>query len=91
MTEAVLTQKDLTLSLQLPDMTAVAERALTWALELCARRMGLDGPQAAAYHVRQGNAVARMHCCASIAKQIAESLGALDRKIKRLHLFHYIR
>ena len=89
MTEAILTQKGAALALQLPDMTAVAERALTWALELCARRMGLDGPQAAAHHVRQGNAVARMHCCSGIAKQIAESLGASEQNVRAIYAPDY--
>ena len=90
MTEAVLTQKDITLPLQLPDMTAVAERTLTWALELCAKRMGLmDGAQAAARHVRQGNVVARMHCCSSIARQIAESLGASEQNVRAIYAPDY--
>jgi hypothetical protein len=85
MTEAVLTQKEATLSVQLPDMTAVAERALTWALEFCARRMGLDSPQIAADQVRRGSTVARMYCCSSIAKQVAESLGASEQNIRAIY------
>jgi hypothetical protein len=89
MTEAVLTQKDTPLPLQRPDMTAVAERALTWALELCAKRMRLDGPQAAAHRVRQGDAVARMHCCSSIAKQVAASLGSSEQNVRAIYAPDY--
>jgi hypothetical protein len=74
---------------QLPDVTAAAAHALTWALELCASRMGLDGPQTAARHVRQGNAVARMHCCSGIAKQVAESLGASEENIRAIYAPDY--
>jgi hypothetical protein len=89
MTEAVLTRKEAKLPLQLPDLAATAERTLTWALESCARRMGLDDSQAAAQHVRQGNAVARLHCCSSIAKQVAESLGGAEQKVRAIYAPDY--
>jgi len=89
MAEAILARKEVTLSLPLPDMTAVAERALTWALESCARRMGLAGAQAAAHHVQQGDVVARVHCCSSIAKQVAESLGASEEGVRAIYAPDY--
>jgi hypothetical protein len=89
MTEAVLTHRDITMPLPLPDVTALAERVLTWALELCAKRMGLDGVQAAADRVRQGNTVARMHCCSSIARQVAESLGTSERNVQAIYAPDY--
>ena len=87
MAGAVLTQQ--TVSLQLPDLTGVADRVLAWALERCATRMGLEGAQAAAGHVRAGDAVARMHCCASIAQQVANSLGTADRKVRAIYAPDY--
>ena len=68
-------------TLQLPDMTAAAHRALDLALESCAKLMHLDDPLAAAYQIERGNAVARMHCCTSITQEIAQSLGALDQNV----------
>jgi hypothetical protein len=87
MSKAVSTHKEATLPLS--DMTAVAGRVLTWALELCARRMGLDGPQTAAHYVRQGNVVARMYWCSSIAKQIAECLGASEQNVRAVYAPDY--
>jgi hypothetical protein len=84
MTDAVLPQQGATLSSQQPDITAVAEGALTWALELCARKMGLDSPRTAAHHVRQGSAVARMYFRSSLAKQIAEFLGASEQDVRAI-------
>jgi hypothetical protein len=89
MTEAILTHREAPPSLPLPDVTAAAERALTWALESCARRMGMEGAQAAARHVRQGNVVARVHCCSSIAKQVAESLGASEQSVRAIYAPDY--
>lgn len=71
------------------DMTAVAERVLTRSLESCARRMGLQGPQKAAYHVRNGNVVARMYYCSSMAKQVAECLGASEQNIRAIYAPDY--
>jgi hypothetical protein len=71
------------------DMTAVAERASTRALESCARRMGLEDPQKAVYHVRNGNAVARMYYCSSMAKQVAECLGASEQQIRAIYAPDY--
>ncbi|MFN2229837.1 MAG: hypothetical protein ACK2VA_08715 [Anaerolineae bacterium] len=71
------------------DMTAVAERVLTRALESCARRMGLEGPQQAAYHVRNGSAVARMYYCSSMAKQVAECLGPSEQNIRAIYAPDY--
>lgn len=71
-----------TLPVQLPDMSAAADRALDLALESCAKLMDLDTPSAAAYQIRQGNVVARMHCCTSITQEIAKSLGTLDQNVR---------
>jgi hypothetical protein len=89
MTEAILEQREATLSLLLPDVAAAAERVLTLALESCASRMGLEDAQAAARHVRQGNVVACVHCCSSIAKQVAESLGASEQNIRAIYAPDY--
>ena len=84
MTDAVLPQKGATQPPHVPDVTLSAERALTRALELCAAKMGLDGPHTAAHHVRQGNAVARMYFCSGMAKQVAESLGASEQNVRAI-------
>ena len=60
-----------TLPPQLLDMSAAADRAVDLALESCAKLMNLDAASAAAYQIRQGNVVARMHCCTSVTQEIA--------------------
>ena len=82
MTGAILTNQRSSPALHLPDLTAAADRAINWALESCARLMDLDGPSAAAHQIQRGNAVARMHCCTSISRQIAQSLGASERNVR---------
>lgn len=82
MAEAVPLQKRSTV--QLPDMTAAANRALDLAFESCARLMQLATPSAAAYQMQHGNAVARMHCCTSITREIAQSLGASDQNVRAI-------
>jgi hypothetical protein len=51
--------------------------------------MGLEGAQTAANHVRQGDALAQMHCCASIARQVAESLGTSERGVRAVYAPDY--
>lgn len=85
MVESVLTQTLEPLPLQWPDLAGAAERVFSRALEVCARRMGLSDVQAAAAEVRQGNVTARMHCCAGIARQIAEALGSSEKNIRAIY------
>lgn len=82
MTGAVLANNRSSPALQLPDITAAADRAMSWALESCARLMDLEGPTAAAYQIQQGNAVARMHCCTSVTQEIAKALGASEQNVR---------
>jgi hypothetical protein len=76
-------------ALPLLDLSAAAERAVARALESCAGRMGLEGPRQAAYQVRNGNAVARMYYCSSMAKQVAECLGASEQYIRAIYAPDY--
>ncbi|MDY7077368.1 MAG: hypothetical protein SXV54_10645 [Chloroflexota bacterium] len=74
---------------RLPDAGSTAEIALTQALEFCAQKMGLAGHQAVVDHLRKGDNNACQYCHYSIAKQVAESLGALDNKIKAVYIVDY--
>ena len=69
----------------LPDVVAVATAAWTRALEACANRMGLEGLTAAADQVRQGNDIARMHCCHGLAEQMAASLRSSYQNIQAVY------
>lgn len=74
---------------RLPDAGSTAEIALTQALEFCAQKMRLAGHQAVVDHLRKGDSNACQYCHYSIAKQVAESLGALDSNIKAVYIVDY--
>ena len=75
--------------LRLPDSDSTAEMALTQALEFCAQKMGLADHQAVVDHLQRGDRNACKYCHYSIAKTVAESLGALDRKVKAVYVVDY--
>jgi len=88
---AIVSRVDTELSVpqwRLPDSASTAEIALTEALGFCAQKMRL-GRQAVIDHLRQGDSTACKYCHYSIAKQVAESLGALDENIKAVYVIDY--
>jgi hypothetical protein len=85
MAESVLIHTLDPMPLQWPDLTGAAERVFDRALKVCATKMGLRDAHAAAAQVRQGNVTARIHCCAGIARQIAEALGSEERNIRAIY------
>ena len=74
---------------RLPDSESTAKVALAQAMDFCAQKMGLAGHQAVAEHLRQGDGNACQYCHYSIAKKVAESLGALDEKVKAVYIVDY--
>ena len=74
---------------RLPDAESTADITLTQALEFCAQKMRLAGHQAVVERLRQGDNNACQYCHYSIAKQAAESLGALDNNIKAAYIVDY--
>jgi hypothetical protein len=70
---------------QTRDTLGVARRAWTRALESCAERVGLTGARAAAGEVSNGNAIARMHCCHTLAEEVAASLRASQQEIQGIY------
>jgi hypothetical protein len=74
---------------RLPDSASTAEIAVTEALSFCAHKMALAGPEAVIEHLQQGDSKACQYCHYSIAKKVAESIGALDRKLKAIYIVDY--
>ena len=74
---------------RLPDAESTADITLTQALEFCAQKMRLADHQAVVERLRQGDSNACQYCHYSIAKQVAESLGALDNNIKAAYIVDY--
>jgi len=75
--------------LRLADAASTAEIALAGALAFCAQKMRLAGSQAAVYCLQQGNCNAHKYCHYSIAKHMAESLGAWDENVKAVYIVDY--
>ena len=74
---------------RLPNAASTVEIALTQALQFCAQKMGVDGVQAVVDCLGQGDGAACQHCRYSIAKQVGESLGALDENVKAVYVVDY--
>lgn len=83
------TTKQRTPSYRLPDAVSTAEIALAQGMEYCARKMGLANAQEAVDRVREGDAAACGYCHYSVAKQVAEALGALDQNLRAAYVFDY--
>jgi hypothetical protein len=71
------------------EVTATAQVVLTRAVEYCAQKMGLDSSQAVIDRLRASDGRAREYCHYSVAKEVAESLGALDDNIKATYICDY--
>lgn len=96
MTEAVLIQTSdpmdtapAALPRRLLAIRDAAENAMAWGLEFCAKKVGLDSPEAAVYHLQQGDDVAHAYCCYGLAQQIAQSLGSWDENVKAVYTLDY--
>jgi hypothetical protein len=76
-------------SLRLPDAVSTAEVVLAQAMEYCAQKLGLGGAQEAMERMKEGNTTACSYCHYSVAKQVAEALGALDQNVKAAYVFDY--
>ena len=71
------------------DISGTAQVVLTQAMEYCAQKMRLDSSQAVIDRLRASNGRACEYCHYSVAKQVAESLGALDDNIKATYIYDY--
>ena len=71
------------------DLAGTAQVVLTQAVEYCAQKMRLDSSQAVVDRLRSSNGRACEYCHYSVAKQVAESLGALDEHIKAVYICDY--
>lgn len=78
-----------TLQWSLPDAASTAEAVINGAIEFCAQKMRLEDAQAVLEHLQQRNANACNYCQYSVAKQVGDSLGALDQNIKAVYILDY--
>lgn len=74
---------------QLPYPGDTASIISNQALDFCAQKMGLDDRHVAADRIQQGDDNACQYYRYSIAKQVTESLAALDKNIKAAYVTDY--
>jgi hypothetical protein len=74
---------------EVKDVAGTAQVVLIQAMEYCAHKMRLDSSQAVIDRLRAGDGKACEYCHYSVAKQVAESLGALDDNIKAAYIYDY--
>jgi hypothetical protein len=78
--------------LRLPDAASTAEVVLNQAMQYCAQKMGLkesDGSQIVIDLLKQGDSVACGYCHYSVARHVAQSLGALDESVQAVYVCDY--
>ncbi len=76
-------------TLSLPDAMSTAEVVINQAVEFCAQKMGLEGREAVLQYLQRHDGTACGYCCYSVAKQVAEALGALDQTVKAVYVLDY--
>jgi hypothetical protein len=74
---------------EVKDVAGTAQVILTQAMEYCAQKMRLDNLQVVIDRFRAGDGQVYGYCHYSIAKQVTESLGALDENIKAAYVYDY--
>jgi hypothetical protein len=74
---------------EVKDVAGTAQVVLIQAMEYCAQKMRLDSSQAVIDRLRAGDGKACEYCHYSVAKQVAESLDALDDNIKAAYIYDY--
>ena len=74
---------------EVKDMAGTAQIVLSQAVEYCAQKMRLDSSQAVLDRLRASNGRACEYYHYSVAKQVAESLGALDGNIRATYIYDY--
>lgn len=71
------------------NLADITETVLTQALAYCAQKVNLDNSQAVIDRLRRGDGQVCGYCHYSVAKQVAESLGALDGNVKAAYIYDY--
>jgi hypothetical protein len=70
-------------------VAGTAQAILTQAMEYCAQKMRLASSQAVIDRLKVGDGQVCGYCHYSVAKQVAESLGALDDNVKAAYIYEY--
>lgn len=76
-----------TASLQPSDVTSMAEAIVSEALEFCAGKLNINGSEAVAYRLRQGDGTTYKYWQYGLAKKVAQRLGEWDEGIQAVYLY----
>lgn len=71
------------------DLAGTTEAVFNQALEYCAQKVRPDNSQAVIERLKEGDSQVCEYCNYSLAKQVAASLGALDKNIKAVYAYDY--
>jgi hypothetical protein len=74
---------------EVKDLASTTEAVLNQAIEYCAQKVRPDNAQAVIERLRKGDSQVCEYCNYSLAKQVAASLGALDRNILAVYAYDY--
>ena len=72
-----------------PDVALTARVILSQAMEYCAQKMRLGSWQTVLNRLMKGDSQVCEYCHYSVAKQVAETLGALDENIGAIYVHDY--
>ena len=76
-------------SFRLPDATSIMEGVLGQAMDSCARRLNLEGPQAVLELLRRQDATAQGYCHYHLAQRVAEALGTMDDNVQSVSMYEF--
>lgn len=73
----------------LPDAKSMSEAVINQAMEFCASKMHLDGYESVLEYLKKQDEKACMYCRYSIAQQVGDALGALDRNVNAVYVLDF--
>jgi len=78
-----------TAPLRIPDATSAAEAAMDVALHYCCDKAGAGAIETVKANLHRADAMSRSYFNYSLARQVAEYLGAFDTDVESVYLFDY--
>jgi hypothetical protein len=76
-------------TLEMQDVASTSKVILDGAMEYCAQKMSLNGRQSVMDGLRAGDGRMCGYCHYSVAKQVAQFIGALDENVKAAYMYDY--
>lgn len=87
--EKVVQTKKGTPEWSFPDAVSMAESIVTNSMDFCARKMRLSNTDAVVEQLQEREAAACNYCQYSVAKEVGEALGSLDKNVRSAYMLDY--